>query len=67
MSVKSEHYALREGDVVSVKLSPRDKTSKWERGQIISKLGERSYLVDVNEKGYQRSQNSYLLHQNYQT
>ena len=66
MSAKSEHYPLTEGDVVSVKRSPRDKTSKWERGQIISKLGERSYLVDVNGKGCQRSQNSYLLHQNYQ-
>ena len=31
------------------------KTSKWRLGQIISKLGERSYLVDINRRGYQRN------------
>ena len=50
--------ALREVDVVRMKPNPRDKTSKWCRGQIISKLGERSYLEDVNGRGYQRNQKS---------
>ena len=48
--------ALKEGDVVRVKPNLGDKTSKWQHGQIISKLGERSYLVYVNRKGYQRNQ-----------
>ena len=47
--------ALKEGNVVRVKPNPGDKTLKWRRGQIISKLGELSYLVDVNGKGYQRN------------
>ena len=34
---------------------PGNRTSKWRRGQIISKLGERSYLVDVNGRGYQKN------------
>ena len=33
-----------------------DKTSKWHRDQIVSKLDECSYLVDVNGRGYQRNQ-----------
>ena len=47
---------LREDNVVSAKPNPGDKTSKWHCGQIISKLGERLYLVDVNGRGYQRNQ-----------
>ena len=47
--------ALREGDVLRVKPNPEDKASKWRRGQIISKLGERSYPVDVNGRGYQKN------------
>ena len=47
--------ALRESDLVRVKPNPRDKTPIWRRGQIISKQGERSYLVDVNGRDYQRN------------
>ena len=47
--------ALREGDIVRVKPNLEDKTEKWRRGQIISKLGERLYLVDVNGRSYQRN------------
>ena len=47
--------ALRESDLVRVKPNPRDKTPIWRRGQIISKQGERSYLVDVNGSDYQRN------------
>ena len=38
-----------------MKPNPGGKASKWRRGQIISKLGERLYLVDVNGRGYQRN------------
>ena len=38
-----------------MKPNPGGKASKWRRGQIISKLGERSYLVDVNGRVYQRN------------
>ena len=47
--------ALRKGDAVRVKPNPGDKTSKWCRDQIISKLSERSYLVHVNRRGYQKN------------
>ena len=47
--------ALREGDAVTVKPNPGDQNSKWRRGQIISKLGERSYLMDVNGRGYENN------------
>ena len=50
-----ELSALREGDVVRMKPNPGEKTSKWHRGQIISKLGDCSNLVDVNGRGYQRN------------
>ena len=46
---------LREGDVVRVQPNPGDKTSKWHCGQIMSKLSEHLYLVDVNGRGYQRN------------
>ena len=39
-----------------MKPNPGDKTSKWCCGQIISKLGECLYLVDVDGRGYQRNQ-----------
>ena len=47
--------ALREGDIVRVKPNLEDKTAKWRRGQIISKLGERLYLEDLNGRSYQRN------------
>ena len=53
--------ALREGDEVRVKPNPGSKTSKWRRGQIISKLGDRSSLVDVNGRGYQMEEESEIL------
>ena len=46
--------ALREGDIVRVKPNFEDKNAKWCRGQIVSKLGEKLYLVDVNGRSYQR-------------
>ena len=50
-----ELSALTEGDIVRVKPNPEDKTSKWGRGQIISKLGERLCLLDVYGRNYQRT------------
>ena len=47
--------ALREGDVVRAKPNLGSKSSKWRRDQIINKLGEPSYLVDLNGRGYQRN------------
>ena len=57
-----------------MKPDPEDKTWKWCRGQIISKLSEHLYLVYVNaciwlmsmEKAIKGIQNSYVVHQNYQ-
>ena len=37
--------ALREDDEVRVKPNPGSKTSKWRRGQIISKLEEESEIL----------------------
>ena len=47
---------MRESDVVGVKQKLGDKASKQRCGQIISKLGERSHLVDVNGKSFPRNQ-----------
>ena len=52
---RHELPALREDDVVRVKPNLGEKTSKWRCGQIISKLGDRLYLVDVNGRGYQKN------------
>ena len=47
--------ALREGDVIKLMPNPGDKNPKCCRGQIIKKLDESWYLVNVNGRGYQRN------------
>ena len=47
--------ALNVGEVVRMKPPPGDLSREWKRGRCIKKLGERSYIVDVGGRAFQRN------------
>jgi hypothetical protein len=47
--------ALNVGEVVRMKPPPGDLSREWKRVRCIKKLGERSYIVDVRGRAFQRN------------